>query len=139
MCGGILTRIATKFSLEFRQTIIVEPYRTSRQKREEQLADKHCKCSDIYLNLFGLETGFGNLERACSHDKVPCKAQAPTSQEQHRFSLSFKGLNPSPEPRWCKMCLTCKYYSLALRIKVFGKYEIGVRYKCFVNLSDCFS
>lgn len=87
-----------KFSLDFRQTFVVEAYRTSRQKlTEEQLADKHCKCSDTYLNPFGLETGFGNLERAFSHDKMPCKAQTPTRQEQHMFSLSFKGLNPCTE------------------------------------------
>lgn len=90
-----------KFSLESRQTFVVEAYKTSRQKlTEEQLADKHCKCSDTYLSLFGLEIGFGNLESACSHDKMPCKAQSPTSQEQHTFSLSFKGLNPCPEQRW---------------------------------------
>lgn len=96
----------------FRQTFILEAYKTSRQKwTEEQLADKHCKCSDPYLNLFDLEIGFGNLERACSHDKMPCKAQTSTSQEQHTFSLLFKGLNPCAEQRWCKMCLTSKYYS----------------------------
>lgn len=81
-CGGILTCITTKSSLEFRQTVVFEIYKTGRQKRtEEQLADKHCKCSDTYLNLFGLEIGFGNLESAGSDDKMPCKAQTPTSQE----------------------------------------------------------
>lgn len=60
----------------FRQTFIVEAFKTSRQKRiEKQLADKHCKCTDTYLNLFDLEIGFGNLEGACSHDMRPGKAQ----------------------------------------------------------------
>lgn len=101
-----------KSSLEFRQTFVVEAYKTSRPKwTEEQLADKHCKCSDTYLSLFGLEIGFGNLERACSHDKMPRKAQTPTSQEQHMFSPPFKGLKPCAEQRWWKMCLASKYYS----------------------------